>query len=215
MASDEQERRERRLARAKQFAEETASWSSEKLRACYAQPEAVAAALLRERDAARAEVERLRAEMAAAQAKNAKLQHVSDRLLHHAAYRPLQTVDTDIERLRPALARLSIALGYPALEWGEDSTIEAALVYHAAREVERLRKERDEARAEVERLRCETIAYSECRAEEQQLADRRITAECKAANAIVRLAWALSQALGVDIARRLAAELASMEAGDG
>lgn len=45
---NEQEQRERRLQLAKQFAAEVATWSSEKLRRCYAQPEAVAAAERRE-----------------------------------------------------------------------------------------------------------------------------------------------------------------------
>jgi hypothetical protein len=91
------------------------------------------------RDHWKAEAARLRAELAAAKAKNEKLQHVSDRLLHHAAYRPLQTVDEGLERLRPALNGLLKALGNPTLEWGEDSTIEAALVDFAASEIGRLR----------------------------------------------------------------------------
>ena len=48
MHSDEQERRERRLERAERFAREVSSWSSQKLRMTYAQPEAVRAAEERE-----------------------------------------------------------------------------------------------------------------------------------------------------------------------
>lgn len=46
---DEQARRERRLELAERFAREVASWSSEKLRSTYAQPEAVRRAEERER----------------------------------------------------------------------------------------------------------------------------------------------------------------------
>lgn len=45
---DEQERRERRLELAERFAREVASWSSQKLRMTYAQPEAVRRAEERE-----------------------------------------------------------------------------------------------------------------------------------------------------------------------
>jgi hypothetical protein len=51
MRDDADERRQKRLALAKLFAVEVATWSSEKLRRCYAQPDAVEAAEDREFEA--------------------------------------------------------------------------------------------------------------------------------------------------------------------
>lgn len=54
MLPSEQERRDARAKLAKKFADEVSKWPAKKLRACFAQPEIVAAAEERERKARRA-----------------------------------------------------------------------------------------------------------------------------------------------------------------